>query len=166
MIKENKNITQVDSIRLSEYILFKGGGMSHLKLQKILYYAQAYHLAYFDKPVIDDDFEAWVHGPVSRKLYNEIKDLSILYNEVQYKGEESQLNPDEYLKGELTTEQIELIDNVVEGLKDLSGLQLENMTHSEDPWIQARKGYAISEKCNEIIPKETMKNYYKQQIYG
>ncbi len=65
MIATQKEIAKVDSLLLSEFILFKYGPMSHLKLQKLLFYAQALHLAYFDEPIIEDDFEAWVHGPVS-----------------------------------------------------------------------------------------------------
>ena len=53
-----KKISKIDSELLTEYILSKYGKMSHLKLQKLLYYVQAFHLAYFDSPLIDDDFEA------------------------------------------------------------------------------------------------------------
>ena len=65
VINEYKTI---DAIVLSNYILKHYGPMSHLKLQKLLYYCDAYSLAYFDNPLIEDDFEAWVHGPVCRRL--------------------------------------------------------------------------------------------------
>lgn len=44
-----KNMGTIDSIILSDYILKHYGPMSHLKLQKLLFYCDAYHLAYFDK---------------------------------------------------------------------------------------------------------------------
>ena len=85
MLAEGKNTTpQVDSTDLCEYILKKVGPMSHLKLQKLLFYVQAYHLAYFDSPIITDSFEAWAHGPVSRKIYNELRDLSTIHREIRY----------------------------------------------------------------------------------
>jgi len=140
--------------------------MSHLKLQKLLYYVQAMHLAYFDQPLIEDDFEAWVHGPVSRKVFSSIKDQSVLYDEVQYINDGTEPFPDTILKQGLTTEQVELVDEVLSEFGNLSSLQLEALTHSESPWITARVGYAAADRCNVIIPKELMRNYYKQQVYG
>lgn len=161
-----KNIAKIDSNHLVNYILVKGGSMSHLKIQKILFYIQAYHLAYFDEPIIDDNFEAWVHGPISRKVYNSAKDLSILHSEIQFVLDEGEEDPNEIVSETLTQTQIELVNDVIEELKDLSGLQLENMTHSEFPWINARKGYDFGERCNVVISNEIIKNFYKAQIYG
>ena len=66
----------------------------------------------------------------------------------------------------MTSSQVELIDDVIDELKGLSGLQLENMTHSEEPWLYARRGYEAGERCAVIIPNELIKGYYKKQIYG
>jgi uncharacterized phage-associated protein len=59
-----KNLGKVNAQILADYILQKYGSMSHLKLQKLLYYCESYHLAYFDDILIPEEFEAWVHGPV------------------------------------------------------------------------------------------------------
>ena len=67
MVK-TKEYKAIDSIVLSNYILKHYGPMSHLKLQKLLFYCDAYCLAYFGQELITDQFEAWVHGPVSRKV--------------------------------------------------------------------------------------------------
>ena len=67
-IEEIKRPEKIDSVILAEYILFKCGKMSHLKLQKLLYYVQAFHLAYFDSPLVDDEFEAWLHGQFQEKF--------------------------------------------------------------------------------------------------
>jgi uncharacterized phage-associated protein len=74
----------IDSIILSDYILKHYGPMSHLKLQRLLFYCDVYHLAYFDKELIEDSFEAWVHGPISRKVYGSLKDKYMLYEELTY----------------------------------------------------------------------------------
>lgn len=161
-----KKISRIDSDHLVNYILVKGGAMSHLKIQKILFYIQAYHLAYFDEPIIDDEFQAWVHGPVSRKIYNSAKDLSILHTELKFVLDDGETPPENIVNETLNSSQIELVNDVIDELKGLSGLQLENMTHSEDPWIYARRGYEPGQRCEVIIQKEMIRDFYKHQIYG
>lgn len=53
-----------------------GDAISNMKLQKLLYYAQGFALALLDKPLFDEDFEAWAHGPVLRCIYNKYKNDS------------------------------------------------------------------------------------------
>lgn len=163
-----RTIQTVDSILLSEYILQTGGGMAHLKLQKLLYYIQALHLAYFEHEIIDDDFEAWLHGPVSRKVYDRVKGLSVLYNEILFDPTEwnNGNTPDVLIEATLTSDQKELVDEVIENYGKFTPSQLETLSHSEAPWIDARKGYGVADKCSVIIPKEVMREYYKQQLYG
>lgn len=163
---KSRSIEQVDSMLLCEYILQRGGKMSHLKLQKLLYYIQALHLAYFDQPIIEDDFEAWLHGPVSRKVYNEIKGLSILYSEISFSAKDWETEtPEKILQRTITGDQIDLVDEIIDEFGKLTSSQLENLTHSEDPWINAREGYGVADRCEVIIPKEVMRTYYKQHIY-
>ena len=47
--------------------------MSHKKLQKLCYYAQAWYVTIKNKPLFEDDIEAWVHGPVVPSLYSQYK---------------------------------------------------------------------------------------------
>jgi uncharacterized phage-associated protein len=166
MITETKDIKKIDSHVLAEYILQKWGNMSHLKLQKMLFYIEAYHLAYFDNSIIDDNFQAWVHGPVSRKIYDSLKDKSILHAELGYLKNTSSSNPNDILKKTLTKDQIDFINETVDELNKFSATQLENMTHSEEPWLAARKGYGIADRCEVIIDKELMKKFYRQEVYG
>lgn len=165
MIQATKQLGKVDSSLLAEYILMKCGGLSHLKLQKLLYYVQALHLAYFGSEVIEDEFEAWLHGPVSRKIYNQLKDKSILYAVVQYTPDKDQPTPNENLRNALLPEQIELIDEVITEYAQLTSSQLEALSHSEQPWINARRGYDMTERCDAEISKEEMKEFYKKQVF-
>jgi uncharacterized phage-associated protein len=57
-------------------------GLNVLKLQKLLYYVQAWHLAFFGKPLFEGHFQAWVHGPVNREIYDRFKDEKSLYSSV------------------------------------------------------------------------------------
>ncbi|MBX0291944.1 SocA family protein [Hymenobacter sp. HSC-4F20] len=160
---------KIDSTHLCEYIITQvapNGGVSHLKLQKLLYYIQAYHLAYFDSPVVDDQFQAWVHGPVSRKIYDEIKDFSVLHGEVKFQQEEGEPTPAERLSSTLSPDQVEFINDVLAEFGPKSAYALEAMTHSETPWIEARRGYGPADRCDRTLSEDSMMRYYKQFLYG
>lgn len=162
-IKVASKLQKTDSIMLSNYILKHYGPMSHLKLQKLLFYCDAYHLAYFDQELIEDCFEAWVHGPVSRKVYDSLKDKSMLYADLSYSnplGEDESVDKE---FGKLTQDQQTLIISVLADLSTWTGLELERATHNERPWLEARIGYAEADKCHEIISKETTKTFYKKE---
>ncbi len=166
MYKTGKPLGKVSIDTVGAYVSIRCGSMSHLKLQKILFYVQAYHLAVFAEPLFDDDFEAWVHGPVNRKLYNQIRDHSLLYREVVYTPSKDEILPSVILEKELIPYQLSVINEVVDELKDTGGLQLEAMTHSEDPWINARRGVQPGDRCTNIIPKDEIMQYYTNKYCG
>ena len=166
-MESGKDLRVVDSLLVCEYILQRGGSMSHLKLQKILYYTQAMHLAYFDRPLIEDDFQAWLHGPVSRKVYDSVKGLSKLYNEVSYSPAQWEAEtPDKLLAKMLTDEQFEVVNDTIDGYSKMTSSQLENLSHSEYPWLNARIGYRVADRCEVVIEKSVMAKFYKSQIYN
>lgn len=159
-------INLVDVKLLSDYISERGGRMSHLKLQKLLYYTQAFHLAYFDEPLIEDEFQAWLHGPVCRALFNRIRARSLLYTEFVYIPRPGIFLPSELLPSFICQDQLDLINEVVDGYAKLSAKELEALTHADDPWIDAREGYAPSDHCENVISKESMRLFYKKFILG
>ena len=153
--------SKIDSIDLSYYLINSGkfNDLSHLKLQKLLYYIQAWHIVFFDgDKLIDDDFEAWIHGPVSRKIYNQFKDESILHKELE------QNNKYDVDLSSLAKEQQELIDDVLDEYGDKSAYHLECLTHDEKPWIEARGGCQDYERCSNIINNDTVRSYYESLI--
>lgn len=126
-----------------------GSYISNLKLQKLVYYAQAWHLAIHDTPLFEDDFEAWVHGPVIPALYQEYKHLGwkpILKDVKKPSFSEAVQN---------------FLDEVSEVYFSCDAYELERMTHQEDPWVKARGGLPIDAPSNEVISKESMREYYK-----
>lgn len=163
IMKTLKEIGSPDVTLLSDYILDNFGPMSHLKLQKLLYYCEGYHLAYFKKPLLKVDFEAWVHGPVCREVYDQFKGESVLYNDITF---EKGYDTEEALKEVITSDQFTVIEDVLVELSTWTGLELENSTHKELPWIEARMGYAPSESCNVNISKKTMLRFYQDEING
>jgi len=153
----------IDSHLLSEFILVNSPAMDHLKLQKLLYYVQGWHLAYFDEPLIDDDFEAWMHGPVSRKVWNKFKSHSILFNDIEVdKSKSGKVNT--AVKGTLTKDQCELIADVLLEYGKMTSYGLEKLTHSEEPWVSARKGKSVADVCDEVITKDSIKQYFKSLL--
>lgn len=156
-----KNLKTIDTIVLSNYILKHYGPMSHLKLQKLVYYCDAYSLAYFGKPLITDDFEAWVHGPVCRRLYDSLKDKSKLYSDVAYTSDGIDVDKE---FSTLTSDQQSLINSILGQLSSWSSFELETSTHQETPWKNARKGCSEADKCSVVISKDDMREYYRKEI--
>lgn len=157
-------IPMIDSILLSEYVLTSVGRMSHLKLQKLLYYIQALHLAYYGEPLIEDEFQAWLHGPVSRKVWDKYKSFSVLLNDLDIGMLEARKVKKQTRKI-LGKDQLELIDDVLKEYGDKTDYHLERLTHSEGPWMEARKGVGISEASENTISRQKMKEYYRKLIY-
>ena len=164
-METSKPLSKIDSLVLGEYILQNYGGMSHLKLQKLIYYIEALHLAYFETSLIDDEFQAWLHGPVSRKLYDAVKDYSLLYGEVIYVKDDKE-SPTDVVNKTLTADQIDLLSDVLKEYGKLTSYQLETLTHEETPWIEARRGVPMGDRCENIISKETMRTFYKSELYS
>ena len=130
--------------------------MSHKKLQKLCYYAQAWCYTLLDEKLIDDTFKAWVHGPVSPILYS------------CYKGSGwSKLKlADGVQLPELTPEQEELLESVWLTYGDMTANALEVLTHDETPWKEARRGLTSFERGDKDISLEAMKSYYSSIYEG
>lgn len=127
----------------------------NLKLQKLMYYIQAWSLGINKVAMMDARFEAWVHGPVCRQLYNRFKETKSLYSVIT---KEDILNVN--AADEIASDDKEFIDYILENFARYSGTQLESMTHSELPWIEARGGVGQMEHCENQISEETMKDFY------
>jgi uncharacterized phage-associated protein len=126
-----------------------GSFISNLKLQKLVYYAQAWHLALYETPLFPEDFEAWIHGPVIPVLYQKYKPLG-------WQPILQDANPEVELPDEVR----EFLDKLAEEYFACDAYELEKMTHAEAPWNWARGNLASDAPSNEIIKKEWMKEYY------
>ncbi|MGN1230041.1 MAG: Panacea domain-containing protein [Prevotella sp.] len=127
----------------------------NLKLQKLMYYIQAWSLGINKVAMIDARFEAWVHGPVCRKLYDRFSSTKSLYSVIT---KEDIRNKDAVK--EIDAADREFIDYILENFARYSGTQLETMTHSELPWIEARGGVGPMEHCENQISEATMMAFY------
>jgi uncharacterized phage-associated protein len=136
-----------------------GVPLNVLKLQKLAYYAQAWHLAFYDERLFDDEFQAWVHGPVCRALYDRFRDTKSLYSPVFEADVRRGFDPDR-----LPTTVRAHLEEILEAYAHFSGAQLESLTHSEAPWEQARNGYGPAERCSNVIGDRAMQDFYKQRL--
>ena len=144
--------------QVADYFLWSacqnGDLITNLKLQKLVYYAQAWFLALYEEPLFNDEFQAWVHGPVNTNLYHRFKDARWQpINCDPFYSPDSEPNLPQKVKAHL--------DEIIDVFFDYSAHTLERMTHNEDPWINARQGLPQSVASNNIISKSDMMNYYK-----
>lgn len=127
--------------------------ITNLKLQKLLYYAQGFSLGLEIGPLFSEPIQAWAHGPVVPVVYHEFKHFGS--NEIR----ETYDLPEEAIKDY----EANIIKVTWEIFKKHSGKVLEQMTHSEDPWKNARKGLGELEPSNKEIDIESIKDFFKKE---
>ncbi|EAC4425335.1 DUF4065 domain-containing protein [Listeria monocytogenes] len=145
--------------QVAEWFLSKDS-MTHKKLQKLLYYAYSWTLTLMndDKEdlkfrLFDEKIEAWVHGPVIPKIYQNYKYHE--YNTIFKINKEVDLG-DKDVEG--------ILEQVLEVYGEYDGNELESITHQEEPWQEARKGYGPLDRCNEVINDKTIFETYIKRV--
>jgi uncharacterized phage-associated protein len=136
---------------VANYILQNVGPMTSMKLQKLVYYSQAWSLVWDESPLFGEDFQAWAFGPVCLELYEAHK------NEYELAKDRFALYPG--LQG-LSVCQAETVDAVIRTYNVFSGQQLSDLTHSEAPWNDAREGVEPLERSTNVINKAAMSEFY------
>ena len=127
--------------------------LTNLKLNKLVYYTQAWHLALFKKPVFEDEIEAWVHGPVLPAVYDTYKHFKwtpIIRYDLKL----------EEIRQQFSAEQQELLDDIIEVYLPKTTYELEQLTRDEDPWISARAGLAPFEASHNVITHDAMQKFF------
>lgn len=128
----------------------RGEILTNLKLQKLLFYSEAWYLALNDQSLFREEFQAWVHGPVLPSQY-------FRFREFRWKP----------IVAEVQRPQIDtagVVDHLVEVI-DVFGSEtavaLEMMTHRERPWLEARGNLPPTATSSAAISKQTMRDYYR-----
>lgn len=139
-----------DVIDIAKYVILfckqHGFSISNLKLQKLLYFVQAQFLVTLGKPAFHEDIEAWDFGPVVPVLYQYFKIWgNAEIPRVVAKGAENKI----YAADQRT------IDEILEQCAPYTASVLVDITHNQDPWINAYEKY-----CNNIITKDAIKEYF------
>lgn len=136
------------------YIFEQMKEVTPLALQKILYFIQGIYMVIFGKPLYKEDCMAWIHGPVYEEVYDLFRDFK--YNPIE--DNRFAIFKDRF--EELSEQEKKVIDLVINTFGKYSGKVLEDITHEELPWKNARAGYESSEPSREIISKDEIKNYF------
>ncbi len=145
---EPTEIGMLSARDVAAYILKKLGRMTAMKLQKLVYFSQAWSLVWNDAPLFREEIQAWVNGPVVRELY-EIHRGQFEVSSVQGGNAES-----------LSDKAKETVDAVLGFYGDKSAQWLSDLTHMERPWREARSGLASVDRSERTITFAMMSEYY------
>lgn len=126
--------------------------MTHKKLQKLCFYAKAWYLALYDTNLIEEPFEAWVHGAVQPALYQKYKIYGFGYI------------PQVTNTLEIPEEFRSFAKEIFNSYGELDGDELEKLNHSEFPWKKARGSLKPWQGCRKIIDENDMKEYYRSLL--
>lgn len=129
--------------------LRKLGPVEAMKLQKLLYYCNAWSLADRDIPMFNDEIQAWKHGPVVASIYPLHRGRIDLDSWPH--GKASALTPDD----------ARFVDEIVDDYGGLSGWRLRNRTHREAPWIEAWGRAGHGARLRVPISTGAMITYYR-----
>jgi len=146
-------------ISVSNYFIYlsnksKRKNLTNKKLQKLLYYSQAWNLVLHDKKLFRENIEAWVHGPAIPMVYQRFKEFG--FEPISIKVAEDDFS-------ELSAEEKKLLDEIWRVYGKYDAPYLEALTHNEIPWQKARKGISVFEASNSMISTNIMKKYYAQK---
>ena len=125
-----------------------GDPMTNLKLQKLLYYAQGWFLALYDRLLFAAPIRAWVRGPVVYEVWKTYS--AYKWTPIEHKVRRPSLS-------DLAQHHL---DEIIEVYGDHSAHTLERMTHSEAPWLNARGALDKHERSANIIPLDAMRAYF------
>lgn len=146
--KQNLETPKIRVFDVAAYILEKMDTMTTMKLQKLVYYSQAWSLVWDEKPLFEENIEAWANGPVVRELFD--------YHRGMYEISEIPIGNPRLLD----QTQRDTVDAVLEYYGNRPAQWLIDLSHMEDPWIHARKGLPPLERGNRVIPLDALANYY------
>ena len=136
---------------VAKYILENtpSGCMTTWKLQKLVYYSQAWSLVWDERPLFNAPIQAWANGPVVPLLYQAHRGkFSICVDEIMGNSDN------------LSTDEKDTIDAIMKFYGDKSGAYLSALTHMERPWKEVRGNLPAGEPSTEEIPLDLMADYY------
>ncbi len=144
------------------YFNHLGTPISPFRLQKILYYCQAWSLAFLDHPLFRDEPEAWVRGPIYKKIYNIYNVKGAIWDQIKNNNVGYvTLNEN---KLDLNKDQLEVIEEVIKKYSALPDIQLALITNNELPWNETRKDCEPFGMCDDKIKHKLMSDYYKSRL--
>jgi uncharacterized phage-associated protein len=143
-----REVKMANVFDVAQYILHEQGPMTAMKLQKLVYYCQAWSVVWDQKPIFDEEIQAWASGPVVPKLYK------------IHKGQYQISTLPEGDEGNLASPERDTVNAVLACYGDKTAQWLSDLTHMEDPWVKAREGIPEGELCENEITLSSLEEYY------
>lgn len=137
----------MDAVQTGKYFYCRNNDFSEIQIQKLTYYAYAWNLALYNEKLFEEKPQAWIHGPVFRTLYDAMR-YSDFYNT-------------NILDMNIDSKTLKILDMIYNLYGKYSGNELEQMTHSESPWKNARIGLDANMRSMRELDDEEIKIYYK-----
>ncbi|EDN69461.1 phage-associated protein [Beggiatoa sp. PS] len=142
--------------------------ISPMKLQKLVYFAHGWFMAFTDQEFIKEEVQAWKFGPVIPDIYFEFKEygnsnIEILAKELRFTGS----------KLELITPNIDdddddanrIINEVWRAYGEFTPIQLSNITHAKgSPWEMVASSYGSELPKNIEMPNALIKDVFKKKL--
>lgn len=141
---------------VAAYILEKLGKISTMKLQKLVYYSQAWSLVWDEEPLFPERIEAWANGPVIPRLFFQHKGF--------FKIDKADLSLGNPKK--LSANQKNSIEVVLDYYGDKTAQWLIELAHMEKPWVVTRKGIPTGQESNREIRLDVISQYYSSLLHG
>lgn len=137
---------------VAKYISDNISHHSDKKIQKITYYAYCWYIAIknnnkdeIKNRLFEQHPEAWIHGPVFYDLY-----IEMTHYRNRFFDRNANLNPNTK----------KFLDKIISIYDRYTGNQLEDMTHNERPWNEARHGIDSDIRSREDIEDEVIYSYF------
>ena len=148
--ESGKEIAMASVFDVARFITEKTGDISAMKLQKLMFYSAAWNMVWEESCLFDEDFEAWANGPVLPSLY------------ARHRGQfkvSSAIFPDGKPDA-LTSKQQENVSRVLSFYGEKPAQWLSDLTHQEDPWLNARGNTPTGAASSAPILKSAIHEYY------
>jgi uncharacterized phage-associated protein len=151
---------QYSAMDIAKYFIWKSSQekkpITNKKIQKLVYYSQAWNLVLHNEPLFNEELEAWIHGPVVRSLYDAFSKFGTDDIAAGMKIKESEFK-------DFSSASKDILDQVWHVYGKYTANDLEVFTHSEDPWQKAREGLEPYEASTNVISLDSMLHFYEQK---
>jgi uncharacterized phage-associated protein len=137
------------ALDVAKYVLEQQGRITTLKLEKLVYYAQAWSVA-DGQPIFADPVKAWEQGPVVPPLFHAHKSMRYVDAD-RLGGDSAALSPAE----------VDTIDYMLAFYGDLPAPYLRALTHHEKPWKDAREAGERRGHASPLISVQAMRAFYR-----
>jgi uncharacterized phage-associated protein len=136
---------------ISQFDKEAGDVITHLKIQKLLYFSEAWCQVLLERELFSENMEAWAHGPVVRDVFNQFSGSS--WGPLSATSEVIEF--DEDVRG--------VLSQVLDAYGNVAAKTLEHLTHQDKPWKDARGTLSPEARCSNVIDKASIKDYFNEK---